>query len=729
MENNMDSPKSSAPRMAPWLKNPSTLSNVSGSPPSRTQTEGVLAVNPSFQKTHAKKMSAEVHSTSSNSPPASPTTKRRVITEVLHSPTLELVCPELRVSRQFEGEVVNHMDRCVFDVGYYWDQSAEEIEVRVYQQINSNKHKAIPPSAYAAEEGQRRKELLAQKIEARRREEEEENLRKKRLEDEMKKREEEAQRKKEEDEKKAAEDERKKAEDERKKQEQESKKPTGGRRVSLTEFPPRRTDSMASDERYLSPSCPIEADSFSLDKTSSGGSAEYDFDKMSQKDLEFELEKSYIPTRWRAISSYTAKEKKGLSFKEGEVLKVLRRGGGVFWLAEAEKGGARGLVPGYFLEEVEEEKVPGVVIKRKDGKKSLKKKKQRDNALQPRSSQNSKKDRDPPGSPVVMEVPNVQPASAAAKGRFGAHWMKGKKDKKDKKEKEKKTTLVNWDNLIIGETLSKISAGSGTSIHVCYVDGFQCCMKELNFMVATAQQKRMIRGEIELLESLEPHRNVIRYLHHEEGKTYIRLFLTMYSATLSDLLKKRKDANSPLSAIDICFYCRLCLDGLQFLHGHGIIHRDIKAENVFLILGANGKVLEVALGDFDQAKNLGGGMTVTTIGTVGWMAPEMLVGQGYSFPADIYSFGMLLYEMLSLTIPFEKESQFTLPDKVRKGLTPTIPEEVVDLPGYPELIALQRECIAVEPSERPHLPVLQQRFGEIFGRLLEETEKNSQQAL
>ena len=688
---NTGSPQSSV-RMAPWMKNPA-LSNISGSPPGR--------------------MSAETLS-----PPASPTAKRKVITEILHSPTLELVCPELRVSRMFEGDPGSSMGLCPFDVSYYWDQSAEEIEVRVYQQINSNKHKAIPPSAYAAEEGQRRKELLAQKIEARRREEEEENLRKKKLEDEMKKREEEAQRRKE-DEKKAAEDERKKAKDERKKMEQDAKGATG-RRVSLTEFPPR--GSPATEEKFPSPrSCPMSEENFSLDKTSSTP-ADYDFDKISQKDLEIELEKSYVPTRWRAISSYAAKEKKGLSFKEGEVLKVLKKGGGVFWLAEAEKGGAKGLVPGYFLEEVEEEKVPGVVIKRKDGKKSLKKKKTRDNSIQPRL-QTSKKDL--PGSPVVMEVPNVQPASAAqsaAKGRFGGHWMKGKKDKK--KEKEKKTTLVNWENLIIGETLSKISAGSGTSVHVCYVDGFQCCMKELNFSVATAQQKRMIRGEIELLESLEPHRNVIRYLHHEEGKTHIRLFLTMYSATLSDLLKKRKEANSPLSAIDICFYCRLCLDGLQFLHGHGIIHRDIKAENVFLILGANGKVLEVALGDFDQAKNLGGGLTVTTIGTVGWMAPEMLVGQGYSFPADIYSFGMLLYEMLSLTIPFEKESQFTLPDKVAKGLKPTIPEEVVILPGYPELIALQRECIAVRPAERPHLPSLQQRFGEIFARLLEETEKS-----
>ena len=468
-----------------------------------------------------------------------------------------------------------------------------------------------------------------------------------------------------------------------------------------------------SDERSGS------EEAFSLEKSKPQVEAtEIDFDKMSSKDIELELEKPCVPTKWRAISSYTAKEKKGLSFKEGETLKVLKKGSGVFWLAEAEKGGARGLVPGYFLEEVEEERIPGVVIKKKDGKKSVKKKKTRDTALQPRVQRDRKGTGDPP-SPVVMEVPNVQPASAqssGSKGLFGRHWMKEKKEKK--KEKEKKTTLVNWENLIIGETLSNVSAGSGTSIHVCYVDGFQCCMKELNFSVATAQQKRMIRGEIELLESLDPHRNVIRYLHHEEGKAYIRLFLTMYSATLSDLLRKRKEASSPLSAIDICFYCRLCLDGLQFLHGHGIIHRDIKAENVFLILGANGKVLEVALGDFDQAKNLGGVMTVTTIGTVGWMAPEMLLGGGYSFPADIYSFGMLLYEMLSLTIPFEKESQFTLPDKVAKGLQPEIPEEVATLPGYPELIALQRECIAVQPEQRPHLPSLQERFGEIFARLL-----------
>ena len=99
-----------------------------------------------------------------------------------------------------------------------------------------------------------------------------------------------------------------------------------------------------------------------------------------------------------------------------------------------------------------------------------------------------------------MEMPNVQPATA----RFRPPWL-GKKDKKKDKEAagapqqtQKRTTLINWDNLVIGETISGVSAGSGTTVRVVYVDGFQCCMKELDFSIATGQQKVMIRGEIEL---------------------------------------------------------------------------------------------------------------------------------------------------------------------------------------------------------------------------------------
>ena len=123
---------------------------------------------------------------------------------------------------------------------------------------------------------------------------------------------------------------------------------------------------------------------------------------------------------------------------------------------------------------------------------------------------------------------------------------------------------------------------------------------------------------------------------------------------------------------------------------------------------------EGALGDFDQAKNLGGGMTMTTIGTVGWMAPELFEGHGYTFPADIYSLGMLLYEMISLQIPFEKESQFTLPDRVAKGLQPRIPDHHINLPGYAQLIQLHRQCIAIRPQDRPPLTSIQRELSEIF---------------
>ena len=517
------------------------------------------------------------------------------------------------------------------------------------------------------------------------------------------------------------------------------------------------------------------------------------------------------PTTWRAFTSYKAKEPNGLSFREGNLLLVYAQGSGLFWLAE--KNGVKGLVPGYFLEQVPhvaspprpktpeqcisppasdalspacspqpnaspastaaedllstptstgekaksgsgvglpadcmenfvsprrgttdgtEKKphfdiVPAAELKIADDDKKAKKAKisrkstKRNSQLSKKDLLKKEKDRltEKPltdrSSPIVMSVPNVQPVSVSV-AKKDKRWLPGKK--KDSKRDKTKTTLVNWENVVIGETISSVSAGSGTSVHVAYVDGFQCCMKELDFSIATTEQKNMLRREISVLEQLEPHRNVIRYLHHEEGKKYIRLFTTMYTATLKGLLQRRKENNSPLSSLDICFYAHLCLNGLQFLHGHGILHRDIKADNVFLILGGQGKILEVALGDFDQAKSLvHKSSTFTTVGTVGWMAPELFEGAGYAFPADIYSFGMLLFEMLALETPFHEESQFTLPDRVAKGLQPKIPEVVMDLPGYPELVKLHRACIAIRPQDRPTLQNILDQLASLFNNI------------
>jgi len=151
----------------------------------------------------------------------------------------------------------------------------------------------------------------------------------------------------------------------------------------------------------------------------------------------------------------------------------------------------------------------------------------------------------------------------------------------------------------------------------------------------------------------------------------------------------------------------MCLDiikGLLFLHNHSIIHRDLKTDNIFVTLNERKEINQLAIGDFDTAKKVGkSGYAKTILGTPGYIAPEVLRANetsGYSFKADVYSFGIVLYEILTLKLPFEDYPQFNVPDMVMKGIKPAIPSDILDS-SYSELIDLFITCTSSEPSLRP----------------------------
>ena len=87
-------------------------------------------------------------------------------------------------------------------------------------------------------------------------------------------------------------------------------------------------------------------------------------------------------------------------------------------------------------------------------------------------------------------------------------------------------------------------------------------------------------------------------------------------------------------------------DGLRYLHAKGIVHRDIKLENIMLSNRNEEGIVRIA--DFGFSMRLVPEEAVTTaLGTLGYMAPEMIKSQPYDFSVDVWSFGVLLYNLLS----------------------------------------------------------------------------------
>ncbi|EGG21390.1 PKC domain-containing protein [Cavenderia fasciculata] len=130
---------------------------------------------------------------------------------------------------------------------------------------------------------------------------------------------------------------------------------------------------------------------------------------------------------------------------------------------------------------------------------------------------------------------------------------------------------------------------------------------------------------------------------------------------------------------------------MNYLHSKGITHRDVKPAN-FLVKDC----YSVKLIDFGTSKVLDQNLKMTVIGTPVYMAEEVVKGQSYENSADIYSFGIMLWEMFTRKIPFEGMNEFERINFVLKGGRPTIPDTVPI-----KLANLIRQCWDSNPSARP----------------------------
>jgi serine/threonine protein kinase len=113
---------------------------------------------------------------------------------------------------------------------------------------------------------------------------------------------------------------------------------------------------------------------------------------------------------------------------------------------------------------------------------------------------------------------------------------------------------------------------------------------------------------------------------------------------LEGVIQKYKETNATIPADKIKRWCIEMLDGLDFLHKKGVIHFDIKSKNIFL-----DEIERVKLGDLGLARNLQSMSSKPTFrGTIPYMSPEVIKEERVDFRTDIWSFGCLLYEMITL---------------------------------------------------------------------------------
>ena len=169
---------------------------------------------------------------------------------------------------------------------------------------------------------------------------------------------------------------------------------------------------------------------------------------------------------------------------------------------------------------------------------------------------------------------------------------------------------------------------------------------------------------------------------------------------------REKLAAGPLPARKATDYAAQIAEGLAAAHARGVVHRDLKPENLFVTKDGYVKILDFGLA---RRTSFGGDQTnVETLaaltepgvvlGTVGYMSPEQVRGEPADARSDIFSFGAVLFEMLSGFRPFRRDSPAETLTAILRDEPPEMPEET--RLASPALERIARRCLEKDPESR-----------------------------
>jgi Tol biopolymer transport system component len=227
-------------------------------------------------------------------------------------------------------------------------------------------------------------------------------------------------------------------------------------------------------------------------------------------------------------------------------------------------------------------------------------------------------------------------------------------------------------------------------------------VKTLSSVAADPDRVRRFESEARTAGSLN-HPNVLTLydIGTHEGAPYLVCEL-LEGATLRDLL--RAGGLVPRRVTD---YAVQIARGLAAAHARGIVHRDLKPENIFVTRDGRVKILDFGLAKLtlpaDEASptvEMEGVHTATgvVLGTVGYMSPEQVQGRAAGPQSDIFSFGVVLYEMLSGRRAFSADTALDTLNAIVKSDPPELSDATHPVP--PALERIVGRCLEKDPAQR-----------------------------
>lgn len=174
-------------------------------------------------------------------------------------------------------------------------------------------------------------------------------------------------------------------------------------------------------------------------------------------------------------------------------------------------------------------------------------------------------------------------------------------------------------------------------------------IKIIEINCLTPYTKKIITDEMEIMEIIKcnPHPNIVECYDIIQTNTHVYIIMEYCdSGSLRDIMKK------PIKEKYVQYYFFQLANGLKYLDKHSIIHRDIKPRNI--LLTNNRTILKIADFGFAKKKFSEHSLYDTICGSPLYMAPEIIRNDHYNNQTDLWSIGMILYEMLYGVHPFHK---------------------------------------------------------------------------
>jgi len=224
-------------------------------------------------------------------------------------------------------------------------------------------------------------------------------------------------------------------------------------------------------------------------------------------------------------------------------------------------------------------------------------------------------------------------------------------------------------------------------------------------VAAQFQPMERVRRET-LLARRVTHPNVCRVFdlgyHSSAGGGPDVTFLTMELLS-GETLRQRLRRRGPLRAEEALPIVEQMAAALTAAHRAGVIHRDFKPANVMLVPTASPDAPRVVVTDFGIARATGGSLEAITdsrqiVGTAGYIAPEQIEGQDVTAAADVYAFGVVLYEMVTGRLPFAGDSTLATVLRRFRERPPSPRQYVKSLPVEWETAILR--CLERRPGDR-----------------------------